>query len=309
MKEALRFVGVEKRYGKAQALAGLTFAVPTGAICGLVGPNGAGKTTTFGIVGGAIFHDAGEVDILGEGPFDRRRHGGRIALLPQDCELNPFTPVRQLLRHYARLHGLSAAAAERQVDGLLDEVELRDRGGARISELSHGMRRRVAVAQALIGNSELILLDEPTAGLDPHLVARMREVFLRRRGRCTLVVSSHVLVELEQTCDHVVVLERGRLVRQGPLAELIGAAGRLRAHFARRPGPGLLEAALPGVELRWRDDAVELIEAGADVSDLTRRFLRAVATLELDLLSLQRGRSLEEAYLEDRARAGAAAAP
>ena len=147
MTAALALRGVRKQYGRTVALAGLDMVVPTGVICGLIGPNGAGKTTTFGIVGGMIRPDAGEVDILGRGPLSPREHPGILTMLPQDCELSPHVTLRQLLTHYARLQGATKAEAERDVDARLEEVVLRDRGDARIKTLSHGMRRRVSIAQ------------------------------------------------------------------------------------------------------------------------------------------------------------------
>ncbi|HEY8430680.1 MAG TPA: ABC transporter ATP-binding protein, partial [Sandaracinaceae bacterium] len=214
---ALRLAGVRKRYGRTVALDGVDLDVPRGALVGLVGPNGAGKTTLFGIVSGAVRPDAGTVDVLGEGPFDPARHAGRVTVLPQDCELSPHSSARQLLVFYARLAGATKREAERDADRVLDLVRLSDRAGDRVRQLSHGMRRRLAVAQALLGAPELVLLDEPTGGLDPHLVVEMRELLRSQRGERTLVVSSHILADLEQTCDHVVFLERGRVLESGQL--------------------------------------------------------------------------------------------
>jgi len=167
---ALSLRGVDKAYGKTTALRGLDLDVPAGALVGLIGPNGAGKTTAFGIVGGTVRPDAGRIDVLGAGPFDPAQHAGRVGLLPQDSELNPHTPVRDLLRFFGRLQGLGRRQAEVEADRVPTLVELRERAGSKIRQLSHGMRRRVAVAQALLGSPELVLLDEPTSGLDPDLV-------------------------------------------------------------------------------------------------------------------------------------------
>src|SRR5262249_32949658 len=147
------------------------------------------------------------------------RHPGSLTMLPQDCELSPHVTLRQLLMHYARLQGLDRAHAERDVEARLEEVVLSDRAGARIKSLSHGMRRRVAIAQALLGKPDLVLLDEPTSGLDPELVVRMREIFASHRKKRTLVISSHNLLELEALCDHVIFIDRGRCTRSGSMAE------------------------------------------------------------------------------------------
>src|SRR5690606_33106172 len=161
--------------------------------------------------------DAGEIDLLGRGPLSPQQHPGSLTMLPQDCELSPHVTLRQLLTHYARLQGATAAEAALDVTARLDEVAPRHRAGARIKTLSHGMRRRVAIAQALLGQPELVLLDEPTSGLDPELVVRMRDVFASHRRKRTLVVSSHNLLELEALCDHVVFIERGRCTRTGSM--------------------------------------------------------------------------------------------
>jgi len=295
---ALELEGVEKSYGRLRALDKLTLSIPRGVVCGLVGPNGAGKTTTYGVVGGLVKPDAGRIDILGSGPFEPRRHRGRVTLLPQDCALNPHTPVRELLRFYARLQGMTAGEASREADRALDQVALADRAGSRIRQLSHGMRRRVAVAQALLGSPELVLLDEPTSGLDPELVARMRDLFAAQRGRCTLVISSHVLVELEAVCDHVIFMEAGRCVTSGSLVELTGQRSAVRVLLESPVDLAALRAALPGVTAR--EDGAELtlvVPEGEPLAAFNRRALTALLSLEAEIVELRRGRSLESAWL------------
>lgn len=288
---ALRLVGVHKRYGKTRALDGMTLDVPRGTICGLVGPNGAGKTTTFGIAGGLIRHDEGEVDVLGAGPFDAAVHRGRVTLLPQDCELHPATPVRKLLVFFARLQGMSSREAERDADRVLEAVDLTDRANARIRQLSHGMRRRVQVAQAFLGTPELVLLDEPASGLDPEQTARMRELFLSQRGRCTLVVSSHILSELEAVCDHVAILQNGVCLQSGSIEDITGRATEVRIRFA-----GTLP---PGIDGRVEDGW--LVLGGEDVVAINARVLPKLLEAGVGILEVRQGRSLELSYM-DRAR-------
>lgn len=302
MSPALRLRGVRKAYGKVQALDGIDLEVPRGAAVGLVGPNGAGKTTTFGVVGGLVRPDAGEIDILGGGPFDPDRHRGRVLLLPQDSELNPHTPVRTLLVNLARLQGMTRGEAGRAADGVLDEVELRERGGFRVGQLSHGMRRRVAVAQALLGAPEIVLLDEPTSGLDPELVVRMRDVVRRRRGAATLIISSHVLSELEAVCDHVAFLDAGRCVRQGRMDEVTGRSHRICVVLGAAPDPAALRAALPGLEPRVEGPRVHLrVPPGQSVASINRRALPALIAAGMDVLEVTLGDGLEAAWMEGRA--------
>lgn len=307
---ALIMRGVIKSYGKVRALDGLDLEVPAGSLCGLVGPNGAGKTTTFGIAGGAIRASGGEVDLLGMGPFDPAVHAGRVTLLPQDCELNPYTSVRQLLVFYGRLQGLSAGEASREADRMLDAVDLADRGGSRVNQLSHGMRRRVAVAQALLGDPALVLLDEPTSGLDPHLVVRMRELFAAQRGRRTMIISSHQLSELEAVCDHVIFMEKGRAVRAGALAEVTGRGTEVRVFFAHvgeiTQAAEVARAAVTGGEARATANYL-LVRApeGWDVARLNAALLPALIQAGHPVEEVRRGSSLEQTYMEARAEAGA----
>ena len=300
MTPALVLQGVVKRYGRVTALDGLDVVVPRGVVCGMIGPNGAGKTTTFGIVGGYIEPDAGAVDLLGDGRFDPAKHRGRITLLPQDCELNPHTPVRDLLTFFARLQGMTAREAVHDADRVLDLVALTDRAQSRVRQLSHGMKRRVAVAQALLGDPQLVLLDEPTNGLDPELVVRMREVFVAQRGRRTLIVSSHVLAELEAACDHVIFLERGKCVRQGPIAEVTQRGARVRITLETRVDADLA-AAVPGLVVRWEDAMLVLTAPGRDAASVNAAVLPVLLAAGARILEVRLGETLEAAYMDARA--------
>jgi ABC-type multidrug transport system ATPase subunit len=300
---ALRFSGVRKRYGRTVALDGLTLEVPRGSLFGLIGPNGAGKTTTFGIASGAVRPDAGTVDVLGEGPFEAAKHAGRVTVLPQDCELSPHSSARQLLTFYARLAGMSAHAAARDADRVLELVRLADRAGARVRELSHGMRRRLAVAQALLGDPELVLLDEPTGGLDPHLVVEMRELLREQRGLRTVVVSSHVLADLEATCDHVAFVEAGRCIESGPVEAVTQRAGLVRIRLVE---PLALDEALRAL-LADRSPRVEgdvlvlALHPGEDAATANAQVLPALFAHGARVLEVRLGESLETAYLARRA--------
>jgi len=302
--DALVLTDVRKAYGKRVALAGLDLTAPRGAITGLVGPNGAGKTTCFGIVGGLLAADAGRVDVLGSGRFDAATQAGRLGLLPQDAELPGHARVDGLLRYLARLQGLTRAGAEREVGRVLELMALQDRARSQVRELSHGMRRRVAVAQALLGDPDLVLLDEPTSGLDPHLVVSVREVLRAQRDRGTsLVVSSHVLSDLEAICDHVVFIEAGRAIKSGALAAVTGRGRIVRFTLARPLELATLQARLPGLLLR-SNGAQLAVEAPLDceIGALNQRVLRELLELDAGVLEVRLGHSLEEAYLDERGR-------
>ncbi len=308
MTAALVLRGVRKAYGARVALAGLDFEAPRSAITGLIGPNGAGKTTCFGIVGGLLEPDAGEIDVLGHGRFRPAAHAGELGLLPQDAELPGHARVDSLLRYFARLQGMSSAIADRETARVLELMALQERARSRVRELSHGMRRRVAVAQALLGDPQLLLLDEPTSGLDPHLVASVRDVLRVQRARgASLVVSSHVLSDLEAICDHVVFIEAGRCIKSGPLSSVTGRAQRVRLTLAAPIDLLALQAALPELVLRGDDHVLEFaVPTDCDVATINRRVLQAVLDAGASVLELRLGQSLEEAYLDERDKAGVA---
>lgn len=304
---ALELVGVCKSYGERMALDGLAFTVPRGSITGLIGPNGAGKTTCFGVVGGLVLPDEGKVDVLGRGPYVARRDAGRLGLLPQDSELPGHTRVQHFLTYLARLQGCTRAEAAREVDRVLELVALGERRGSRLRELSHGMRRRVAVAQALLGTPELVLLDEPVSGLDPALVAQMREVLRAQRDRhgTSLLVSSHQLAELEAVCDHVVFVEAGRAVQSGSLSEVTGRARLVRYSLERPPPLETLRDRLPGYELRYEGAVLHASPPpGPGAAEVNARLLPVLLELDAGVLEVHRGGTLEAAYLERGATKG-----
>ncbi len=219
---AVRFNDVWKRFGATQALGGLNMEVPAGAIFGLIGPNGAGKTTAFSIACGFLRPDRGLVSLLDVDGFDPMRLKGRMSAMPQDAALGRETKCLEHLEFFGQLQGMDARSARLQGERVLDEVGLSDRRNHKTKTLSHGMLRRLAVAQALLGRPELVMLDEPTSGLDPRHAHELRELLRRSRKGRTLVISSHNLVELESLCDHVAFIDRGRLLS-------VDAPERLRA--------------------------------------------------------------------------------
>jgi ABC-type multidrug transport system ATPase subunit len=303
---ALSLSGVVKTYGRTRALDGLTLTVPRGVVCGLVGPNGAGKTTMFGVVGGYIRPDSGDISVLGAGRFQIATHSGHVTLLPQDCELSPHMPVRQLLIHLARIQGQSRAAAERDTDRVLDLVDLRDREKSRIRQLSHGMRRRISVAQAFLGDPQLILLDEPTAGLDPSQVVRLRDLFVSQRGKRTLIISSHILSELEAACDYVVLMESGRNLRSGRMSDVTERRALVRIRIAGDPPMEALSEALPEARLRVQgDELVITAQSGQTLAEINRSVLPLLLSAGVDVLEVQQGQSLEAAVLSHTSPANA----
>ncbi|MCB9668654.1 MAG: ABC transporter ATP-binding protein [Alphaproteobacteria bacterium] len=303
MQHALRFVDVVKTYGGKRALDGLTFDVPTGGITGFVGPNGAGKTTTFSVVSGFLTQDEGALEILGLPAFDPWKHRGRLGVLPQDAELSDRHTPLELLTHLARLQGMGGRDAAREASRVVDVVRLSERGSSRIASLSHGMRRRVAVASALLGSPELVLLDEPMAGLDPLQAKSLREALAELRGRQTLVVSSHNLDELERFCDHVVMIDQGRCLRQGPIGAVTGQQELVQWWLAGPPPLDALAAALPDHSFTFADGVLaQRAPSGADLDAASLVLMGALVSAGVAVRAVRRGKGLEHQFLEDAAR-------
>ena len=295
---AITLRSLSKSYGATRALDGLDLDVGQGTICGVVGPNGAGKTTAFGIIAGLIRADQGTLDLLGDGPFDARRHRGRITLLPQDCALNPHLSVRELLRYFGALQGLPLREARVETDRVLELVGMGERGAMRITQLSHGMRRRIQIAQALLGNPELILLDEPTAGLDPELVVRIRDVIVDAGRDATVVISSHILSEVEAMCDTVVFMAGGRAVESGALADITGATAMSRLVLETPPPLAELEALGLPCTFAWEEPNLVVTRPEAlSPAELHERLLPVLLAAGVGINEIQLGRSLEDSYL------------
>ena len=300
---ALVFENVVKAYGGGKrALDNLSFEVPTGSICGFVGPNGAGKTTTFSVVSGFLRPDSGRIAVLGLDAFDPWLLKGRLGVLPQDAELSDRHTPTELLVHLARLQGMTARAAAREADRVLELVRLEARRSTRIHTLSHGMRRRVAVASALLGSPELVLLDEPMAGLDPLQAKSLRDALKALKGTQTLVISSHNLDELERMSDHVVMIDLGRCLRQGPIHEITGVAARVEWTLTAAPPLDALHARVPGHQFVWAEGClVEQAPGGADLDASSVEVLRLLAEHGIGVREVRRGMGLERRFLQDAA--------
>ncbi|MGS0691571.1 ABC transporter ATP-binding protein [Shewanella sp. 0m-4] len=202
--------GLSKSYGNKQALKQVDITLDAGRPIALVGPNGAGKTTLFSLLCGYITPTSGEVTLLGHKPGSPELLG-RIASLPQDAALDPNLDVISQLTLFATLQGYAKKQAKAEALRVLSLVDLADSAQQKPKSLSHGMSKRVSIAQALIGSPELVLLDEPTAGLDPANAKKIRELVKFLSDRMTFVISSHNLDELEKLCDQVLYLEQGQL--------------------------------------------------------------------------------------------------
>ena len=299
MSEALELQGVVKCYGTLRALNGLDLKVPRGSIFGLVGSNGAGKTTAMTVATGLLRNDGGTINLLGDGAFSAEKHAGRVALLPQDSRFPPHARVEEVLRFYALVQGVPAEAIEPGINELLDWVHLQDRRKSAVRTLSHGMCRRLSIAQAFLGAPELVLLDEPLNGLDPREAARVRDLIRQRRGRQAIVVSSHQLTDIEVLCDHVAFIEKGKLVRQDTLEKIMQRAHRITYVFSNGLFPlAQLSTALP--EVKWElaeNRATAVFPSRYTTEELNAVALRTLLDAGVGVLEIQRGSDLESEYL------------
>jgi len=212
--------GVRKRFDGREVICGVDFDIRPGICFGILGPNGAGKTTLIRMLLGMSPVSGGDYTLFGR-PAGDREVRARLGVVPQMDNLDPDFTVRQNLIVYARYFGLSPRQAEPRAEELLSFAELSQRGDSPVSSLSGGMKRRLLIARSLINDPDLVMLDEPTTGLDPqarHLIwQRLRE--LKRRGK-TLVLTTHYMEEAEQLCDELMVLEHGRILARGSPAQL-----------------------------------------------------------------------------------------
>lgn len=291
-----------KRYGRRRALDGLTLSVPRGGVLGLVGPNGAGKTTWMMTVAGMIVPSGGTIDLLGQGPFDADVHAGRLGFLPQDSELPLEATPAGLLHRYARLQGMRPGEAVQATAAMLKTVNLDERAASPIRTLSHGMRKRVALAQSFLGCPDVVLLDEPLNGLDPVEADRVRRFLLTRRGRQTIVISSHNLHDVEALCTHVAFVEQGRVVRMDALDRITRAAERvayaLGGEVDRTALVAALSQVLPMARFSWQGD-VQLVCECDEVGGVAEinRLLLPILLARASVLSVVPGVPLEEVAL------------
>ncbi len=228
---ALATHGLRKSYGSRLALDGLDLQVPAGVVYGFLGPNGAGKTTTMRVLTGLVHPDGGTVEMLGT-PFTRRdRHRlFRVGALVESPAFYPYLSGRENLKALAAAGAPGGAA---RVEGILETVGLRERGGDKVSRYSLGMKQRLGIAGALLNDPDLLLLDEPANGLDPAGIVAMRDTLrhLASLGK-TVFVSSHLLAEVQQMADIVGIIAAGKLVREGRIRDLLEAQGVVRVRVA-----------------------------------------------------------------------------
>jgi ABC-type multidrug transport system ATPase subunit len=296
---AIELSQVTKRFGPKVAVNAISLSIPLGQVYGLIGPNGAGKTTTFSMMCGFLHPTAGTLKVLGVAPTPPGALKGKIGALPQDALLPPGWEIGELLTYWARLSHLPQP--EREAREALEKVGLTENWYTPTDALSHGMAKRTAMAQALMGKPPLVLLDEPTAGLDPRIAAQVRQIIRDMKGQQTVVVSSHNLQELEELCDAAAILDKGALAQAGTMSELTGQGSEFRVQIAR--GDVLIPeiAALADVtDARMEGESVlrVRIKGGVKPEEVISRVVGHLLQHGVLILGVSRGQRLEDRVLQ-----------
>ena len=297
-----------KRYGRVTAVDDVSFRVERGEILGFLGPNGAGKTTTMRILTGYMPATEGRAAVAGfdvfDKPVDAKR---RTGYLPETPPLYPDMTVREYLDFVSRIKGIPAKERRERVAAVMKRTHVDDVGDRHCGKLSKGYRQRVGIAQALIHNPEVLILDEPTAGLDPKQILETRQLIRSLAGDHTIVLSTHILPEVSQTCQRVVIINKGRVVAVDTPENLTARLRGSETMFVQVDAPGeevpAALSAIPGVtrvaaaDQRGVPGAFEVESQHG--TDVRRELARAVVTRGWGLLELRPMRmSLEEIFLQ-----------
>ena len=296
-----------KRYGAHLAVDDLSFTVESGKIYGLLGPNGAGKSTTMNIITGCLAASEGEVIVNGHDIFEEPVAAKKcVGYLPEIPPVYTDMTVSEYLRFIAEAKDVPAKERKAQLEEILESTGLADVRGRLINNLSKGYRQRVGIAQALVGNPEIVILDEPTVGLDPKQIIEIRDLIRMLGQKHTVILSSHILSEVSAVCDSVMIIAHGKLVANGTPEELTRLfAGDQEIHIEHKGNEDAVRGALGALENAAAADiacengvtrATLRPENGADIREAV---FRACAKANLPILEMHTERaSLEEIFLE-----------
>ena len=301
--------GLTKYYGERAAVQDVTFSVPSGQVLGFLGPNGAGKSTTMRILTGYIGASSGSASVAGFDVFSESQEvRRRIGYLPETAPLYNEMRVAGFLTLMCKLRGVPPSRRRARVDDAIDACGLGDRSEEVIGRLSRGLRQRVGLAQAIVHQPDALILDEPTAGLDPGQTRETRDLIKQLGRDRTVVLSSHILSEVEATCERVLIINEGRLVADGApgkLAQRIGSGRKHEVELVVRGDADDVEAALrevPGVDTLSStpvEGGIVRVVVSTRTPDLREALSRAVIEGGFGLLEVQaRTLSLEDVFLQ-----------
>ncbi len=298
---------VTKRYGPLTAVDDISFRVESGQILGFLGPNGAGKTTTMRILTGCIPPTEGKAIVAGydvfETPIEAKR---RTGYLPETPPLYPDMTIREYLTFASQISGVPSSERSSRIDSAMGQTSITDMADRHCGKLSKGYRQRVGLAQAILHNPDVLILDEPTAGLDPKQIRETRRLIKELAGTHTIILSTHILPEVEQTCEQVVVINKGRVVALDTpdnLKSRLGGAETIRLEIdTQGADPVDALSAVPGVTQVTPTSAngTSVVEVQSEQgADIRRQLAQAVVSNGWGLLELRALQaSLEEIFLE-----------
>ncbi|MBS1964024.1 MAG: ABC transporter ATP-binding protein [Bdellovibrionales bacterium] len=300
----IQVTGLSKHYGPRTAIDDLNFEVKKGEIVGFLGPNGAGKSTTMKIITGFMPASEGDVTVNGFDVFDRPIEVKRaIGYLPETPPIYMEMTVRDFLDFAARLNQVAKSDVKRQIDWAIEKTNLGDVANRIIGNLSKGYKQRVGLAQALVHNPPVLILDEPTVGLDPKQIIEIRELIKGLAGEHTIVLSSHILPEVTATCGRIIVINRGRIVaedtidgltmrlKKGLLLQMTVAAANPSGIAAIKAVPGVTGVSATGPKL--------VIELAPNQGELRDRVAKAAVESGMGILEFGAEKvSLEEIFLQ-----------
>jgi len=298
-EDRVQFVDLARSFGSLEAVRGISLEIPAGETFGLLGPNGAGKTTTLSMLATLLPPTRGDVLVFGasavDEPSEVRR---RVGLAPQQISLYPMFTAEENLDFFGTLYGVPPAVRRQRIDRLLEQVGLAPRRADRVHTYSGGMQRRLNLACSLIHEPRLLLLDEPTAGVDPQSREKLFEVVREiAEAGTTIVYTTHYIEEAERLCDRIAILDEGRIAAVGTLRELLGALGMGEIIELRGPaiaGARLAREALPGVVKVERDNGVlrlfvkTAVDARALIAGPLREVEEEIESLVVHRVSLER---------------------
>ena len=313
----IRAQNLSKYFGSKRALGPVSFEIDDGETVGFLGLNGAGKTTALRIFSCDLRPSTGtvvveDIDAI-QSPHEVRK---RIGFLPEKPPLYPDMLVNEYLTYAGRIRGMSASKVEKRLPEVIEATDLGDVEGEIIGHLSHGYQQRVGLAQAIIHEPSLLILDEPTRGLDPVQIVEMRDLIRNLKDKHTVLISSHILTEISETCDRLLVLGRGEIIAEGTETELaskLAEVARIHIQVTVRPrpdagdpyrdgaGPAIrkdIEAVEGVLECSYREDGELLVYKIVAEDDVRAEICRALVKAGQDVLSLQRSeRELENIFI------------
>ena len=282
---------------KAKAVNGIDFSVPNGTVFGLLGPNGSGKSTTVKMLFGLLYPTRGQLTVLGESPehVDTKR---RIGYLPEDSYLYPYLTAAESLDFFGALFGLPPAEREKRCRQLLQMVGLTSARNRPVGEFSKGMARRIGMAQALVNDPELVILDEPTAGLDPIGCREVKDVIrlLAERGK-TIILCSHLLADVEDVCDDLIVLYGGKVCARGGLRDLLKIEDKTRIQIPRLE-PQHFQQLMAALREHVNEEEIDVDQPSMNLEQLFLEVVRKARESSLETAGAESGGGIA-AYLKE----------